>query len=345
MAGSDESDPRLAMLEGWLREDLGFTAARVEPASSDASFRRYFRITRDADTFIVMDAPPGKEDLQPYMRVTNLLASTGLNVPLILARNVADGFLLLTDLGRRLYLPELQRGEAVDPLYADALDALLVMQSHAAAGDAALPSYDRALLIREMDLLPEWFLTRHLGVEVTPAMRALLDRLYEVLVGAALAQPAAFVHRDYHSRNLLVCAGDNPGILDFQDAVRGPITYDLVSLLKDCYIEWPTARVAAWALGFRQRLLAQELPAGRNDGEFLRWFDLMGLQRHIKVLGIFCRLYYRDGKRQYLEDLPRVLGYVRGVAANYPELAEFADLVAARLDAPFAAAQARVLGA
>jgi aminoglycoside/choline kinase family phosphotransferase len=329
------------MLGRWLREDLGFAGCEVAPASADASFRRYFRVRRDADSFIVMDAPPDKEDVRPYLRVTTLLAEKGLNVPLVLARNLDAGFLLLTDLGQRLYLPELARDGAADPLYGDALGALLHMQ---APGAGSLPAYDRALLVREMELLPEWFLARHLGIAVGAAERAMLERLWEALIQPALAQPAVFVHRDYHSRNLMVCPGRNPGILDFQDAVLGPLTYDLVSLLKDCYIEWPAPRVRAWALGFRDRLRERGLPAGGDESEFLRWFDLMGLQRHIKVLGIFCRLYYRDGKRQYLHDLPRVLAYVRAAAAQYPETAEWSEFITARIAPQFEAAQLRVLG-
>ena len=345
MLANETSDLRLTMLRRWLDEDLGFAGCEVVPASADASFRRYFRVCRDAESYIVMDAPPDKEDLQPYLRVTALLAAKGLNVPFVLARNVPEGFLLLTDLGRRLYLPELTAGNGVDGLYGDALDALLRMQLEAAEPADAAPApapYDRALLEREMQLLPEWFLTRHLGISVGGAERALLEGVFDALVRSALEQPAAFVHRDYHSRNLMVCAPQNPGILDFQDAVHGPITYDLVSLLKDCYVDWPVPRVNAWALGFRERLLAQGLPAGADDAQFLRWFDWMGLQRHIKVLGIFCRLYYRDGKPQYLHDLPRVLAYVQAAAARYPEMAEWSEFLAARIAPRFAAAQARI---
>lgn len=337
------SDSRYAALNRWLREDLGFEDGVIEPASADASFRRYFRVTRGDDTYIVMDAPPDKEDLHPYLRVAEMLAGIGLNVPLVLARNVREGLLLLTDLGTRQYLAELAVESAVDHLYADALAALLRMQTDGRARSGALPPYDGALLTREMELLPDWFLGRHLEQAVGAAERALLDRLFESLVQAALEQPATFVHRDYHSRNLMLEAENNPGILDFQDAVRGPVTYDLVSLLKDCYVAWPEARVGAWALQYRQRLLDAGFTLGADEREFLRWFDLMGLQRHIKVLGIFCRLFYRDGKAQYLLDLPRVLRYVRSAAAAHPETAEFADFIATRIDPYFEAAQARAL--
>jgi aminoglycoside/choline kinase family phosphotransferase len=204
-----------------------------------------------------------------------------------------------------------------------------------------LPRYSHALLMREMELMPEWFLRGHLGLQVSAAERGMLDRLFETLAQSALAQPAAFVHRDYHSRNLLVTPGNNPGILDFQDAVWGPVTYDLVSLLKDCYIAWPASQVRTWALQYREQLLAKGFPLGTSESEFIRGFDLVGLQRHIKVLGIFARLYYRDGKSQYLGDLPRVLRYTRDAAADYAETAEFAEFIAKRIDPEFLRAQER----
>ncbi len=338
----DASDSRLAALTRWVVDDLGFSGSRIEPASADASFRRYFRVTRGADTCIVMDAPPDKEDVAPFVRIAQAMAGMNLNVPLVLARDVSNGLLLLSDLGHRQYLDELAADREVDRLYGDALEALVRMQSAGGAAARSLPAYDRELLLREMQLFPEWFLGRHLGVAIGAHERRLLDRLFDALVQAALSQPAAFVHRDYHSRNLLLTADRNPGILDFQDAVLGPITYDAVSLLKDCYIAWPPGRVQGWLLGYRERLLSAGLGAGADAAEFHRWFDLMGLQRHIKVLGIFARLYYRDGKRGYLKDLPRVLDYTRAAAAAHPETAEFADFLTAHVDAAFAAAQARV---
>jgi aminoglycoside/choline kinase family phosphotransferase len=338
----DASDSRLADLSRWVFEDLGFAGSRIEPASADASFRRYFRVTRGADSYIVMDAPPAKEDLGPFLSVARALLGIGLNVPVILAKDAARGFLLLSDLGKRQYLDELADG-SVDRLYADALDALSVMQAADRAVMADLPLYSHALLMREMELLPEWFLKQHLGLQISGAERGMLDRLFEALAQSALEQPSAFVHRDYHSRNLLLTPTDNPGILDFQDAVWGPVTYDLVSLLKDCYIAWPRARVRNWALLYRERLLTAGVPAGGSEAQFLRWFDLVGLQRHIKVLGIFARLFYRDGKPQYLHDLPRVLAYTRDAAADYPETAEFGAFVAARIDPEFQKAQQRAL--
>jgi aminoglycoside/choline kinase family phosphotransferase len=343
MGVPDASDSRLAELTRWVFEDLGFAGGRIEPASSDASFRRYFRVSRGPDTFIVMDAPPDKEDVAPFLGVARMLLEMGLNAPVVLARDARRGLLLMSDLGRRLYLDALADAGAADVLYDDALGALLTMQTSGHAAARELPPYDRALLMREMELMPEWFLGRHLGLEVTAAERALLDGLFETLARCALAQPAAFVHRDYHSRNLLVTGRDNPGILDFQDAVWGPVTYDLASLLKDCYIAWPPPRVRDWALQYRERLLAAGFALDASEALFMRWFDLTGMQRHIKVLGIFARLHYRDGKPRYLPDLPRVLRYVSHVAASYAETAAFAGFIARRIAPNFAAAQERAL--
>lgn len=352
------SDARLAELNRWVSDDLGFAESGIAPASADASFRRYFRLTRDACSYIVMDAPPDKEDLGPFLRVAEMLAGIGLSVPLVLARHERAGFLLLTDLGSRQYLDELLADRAhlaagaeqagaespgVEQLYADALEALAKMQIAGRVLAGRLPAYDARLLQREMELLPEWFLSRHLGLTVDGPLRALLSRLFDALTAAALEQPVTFVHRDYHSRNLMLLAEGNPGIIDFQDAVAGPFTYDLVSLLKDCYVAWPAARVRGWALQYRERLLQAGFEFEASESAFMRWFDLMGLLRHIKVLGIFCRLFYRDGKSQYLHDLPRVLAYTEATAAAYPETAEFAKFLAERVRPLFDAAQARVL--
>jgi aminoglycoside/choline kinase family phosphotransferase len=339
----DASDSRLAALTRWVVDTLGFADGRIEPASEDASFRRYFRLSRGADTHIIMDAPPDKEDLGPFVSVARSLAGMGLNVPIVLAQDTSQGFLLLSDLGSRQYLEELEAGRDVDRLYADALAALVTLQTVGDAAGRALAPYDRDRLWKEMELLAPWFLEKHLRMSIEPAERRVLDRTFDRLVTAALAQPACFVHRDYHSRNLLLCADANPGILDFQDAVYGPVTYDAVSLLKDCYITWPTSRVRAWLLDYRQRLVDAGFALHADEGEFVRWFDLMGLQRHIKVLGIFARLFHRDAKPRYLKDLPRVLDYVRATASAYPETAEFADFVTTHIDPVFAAAQARAL--
>jgi aminoglycoside/choline kinase family phosphotransferase len=340
---SDASDSRLAQLTQWVQEDLGFAGSVIAPASVDASFRRYFRVTRGADSYIVMDAPPHKEDSAPFLKVARLLGGMDLNVPIVLARDMDRGFLLLTDLGSRQYLDELPEAHAADRLYADALAALRAMQTADPAISSDLPRYDRALLTREMELMPEWFLRHHLGLTIDARERAMLDALFESLVRAAAAQPAVFVHRDYHSRNLLVTAQDNPGILDFQDAVWGPLTYDLASLLKDCYIAWPPSRVRAWVLEYREKLVEAGFALPADAAEFMRWFDLVGLQRHIKVLGIFARLFYRDGKSQYLNDLPRVLDYARETASSYAETAPFAVFITKRIDPLFNNAQQRVL--
>lgn len=341
----DASDYRLERLTRWVMQDLGFAGSRVEPASSDASFRRYFRLTRGADSYIIMDAPPDKEALGPFMTVARLLASLDLNVPIILAHDIEAGLLLLTDLGERPYLAELEAGREVDRLYEDALRALVTLQVKGGAGARALPPYDRAALLKEMALMPEWFLGRHLGRTPSAAERSLLDGTFELLVANALAQPAVLVHRDYHSRNLLRTPQANPGILDFQDAVQGALTYDVVSLLKDCYIVWPEERVAGWLARYRGSLLEAGFPLEASETEFRRWFDLMGLQRHIKVLGIFARLYYRDGKAAYLKDLPRVLAYARAAAARYGETQAFAHWLEREIEPRFLEAQARVLGA
>jgi aminoglycoside/choline kinase family phosphotransferase len=341
MAVADASDSRLEMLTRWVTEDLGFSDSVIAPASADASFRRYFRVTRGSDTYIVMDAPPDKEDLAPFLQVGRILSAIGVNAPTVLARDSARGLLLLSDLGTLLYLDALRADAAVDELYGDALRALREIQTADAALGAQLPRYDHALLMREMELMPEWFLRRHLGLTPSPAERQMLNELFEFLAQSAAQQPAVIVHRDYHSRNLLVTDEQSPGILDFQDAVWGPVTYDVVSLLKDCYVAWPAARVRDWVLGYRESLMERGFAAG-SAAQFLRWFDLIGLQRHIKVLGIFARLYHRDGKPGYLKDLPRVLDYTRAAAAAYAETAPFAAFMAANIEARFAAAQAGV---
>ncbi|HEX3915011.1 MAG TPA: phosphotransferase [Steroidobacteraceae bacterium] len=343
MVVSDASDSRLANLTQWVIEDLGFAGAAIAPASADASFRRYFRVTCHPDTYIVMDAPPDKEDSAPFLTVARILGGMDLNAPSVLARDMDRGFLLLSDLGSRQYLDALSEDGAADRLYADALGALRTMQTADPRASQRLPCYDRALLMREMQLLPEWFLHRHLGLTLAAAEHTMLEAAFGSLADAALSQPAVFVHRDYHSRNLLVTARNNPGILDFQDAVRGPVTYDLASLLKDCYIAWPPARVRDWVLEYREALLEAGFDLEADAAAFLRWFELIGLQRHIKVLGIFARLFYRDGKAQYLEDLPRVLDYARDTAASHAETRQFAEFIVRRIDPAFKDAQRRVL--
>jgi aminoglycoside/choline kinase family phosphotransferase len=311
---------RLEQLRHWLQQVAGFGEFSLVPASADASFRRYFRVQHAGGTAIAVDAPPEQEDSRPFVVVARALHEIGLNVPVIQAADLDLGFLLVSDLGSTLYLDVLDE-TSVERLYGDALGALLVLQAHGPLADTALPPYDRDRLLAELGLFPEWFLDRHLGRSPTEAEHAVIDAAFELLIASALEQPQVTVHRDYHSRNLMRVDLNNPGILDFQDAVVGPVTYDLVSLLRDCYIRWPRQRVESWALGYHELALQSGVLRERDEARFLRWFDLMGLQRHLKVLGIFARLWHRDGKPGYLADLPRVLEYAVEVTASYPELA------------------------
>ena len=322
-------DLRLSQLDRWLRDACGLAGHGITPASGDASFRRYFRVRlAEGGTRIAMDAPPAHEDCRPYLRAGDALAAAGLHVPAVEAADLDLGFLLLEDLGTTLYLDALDE-QSADRLYGDALGALAAMQ--ACCPHEGFPPYDRALLVREMALFPDWLVERQLGLVIDAATRAALDETIELLADAALEQPRVFVHRDYHSRNLMVASPPTPGILDFQDAVIGPVTYDLVSLLKDCYVRWPRERVDDWAMGYF-RLAAQSgiVDAGVED-RFLRWLDLMGAQRHLKAAGIFARLNLRDGKPGYLNDIPRTLGYVVEAADRRPELRNLAGLIATRV--------------
>ncbi len=281
-----------------------------------------------------MDAPPDKENMEPYVRIANMLVAIGVNAPHILETNFAGGFLLNSDLGSRTYLMEIDAGGDADRLYHDAMDALVQIQANGRTQAAELPPYDEVLLRREMGLFPEWFCGRHLGLVLDEADQDAMDEVLDVLVTEALAQPRVFVHRDYHSRNLMVGGGrcgPTPGILDFQDAVCGPISYDLVSLLRDCYVAWPIDRVHGWVGRFREVARAAGIDTGKDQSAFLRWFDLMGVQRHLKAIGIFARLWHRDGKPGYLKDIPRTLNYVRVVSSSYPELAWLRELIDKRV--------------
>jgi aminoglycoside/choline kinase family phosphotransferase len=318
---------RLERLKHWLENELNFSEYHLNPASADASFRRYFRITHESESWIVMDAPPEKEDSRPYIAVAKLFLDAGLNVPEIIDADLEQGYLLLSDLGSRPYLTALDESSA-GRLYGDALGALVAIQTcHPEPG--SLPHYDRKLLLAEQELFREWLLGRHLGTTLTAAQSALCDSVFERLAASALEQPQVCVHRDYHSRNLMVTARNNPGILDFQDAVIGAVTYDLVSLLRDCYIAWPRERVEDWALGYQELALQSGVLREEHEdpGRFLRWFDLMGMQRHLKAAGIFARLNHRDGKPGYLADIPRTLGYVTEVAGRHDDLAVFGEFV------------------
>lgn len=307
----------------------------LAPASADASFRSYWRVTlTDGSTRVLMDAPPGQEDLAPWLDIGARLRRAGLHTPCVDAVDRAQGFVLMEDLGSRDFLGALD-DSSVNALYGDALDALLRMQTHVDTG--GLPRFDAAFARQELELMPRWFLREHLGHAPDADEAAVITRSFDCLTEAVQAQPLAFMHRDYHSRNLMLCPvapdGDtstrvNPGIIDFQGAMVGPISYDLASLLRDCYIDWNAEQIEAWHEAHRQRLLQTHLLDSHTDAaRFRRWFDLSGLQRHLKVLGIFCRLHYRDGKPQYLRDLPRVWRYVLGVARAHHELAALADLL------------------
>ena len=333
-----KNDARLSLIRSWLTRDLGWRIGRISVASADASFRRYFRVSRGdvdpaawapkADTLIVMDAPPGKEDIAPYLKVTSLLEQAGAHVPHVHASDGKRGFIVMEDLGDTQYLSLLKTGRGVDKLYGEALTTLANIQVRGLRAAATLDPYDRAPLERELNLMPEWFLGKHLRLELSPEERALLTVTNEFLINEALLQPQVFVHRDFHSRNLMVLPQsrtDNrgPGVIDFQDALRGPIGYDLVSLLKDCYISWSRERVERWVRGYRRVLGNLGANIGDSEYQFMRWFDVIGVQRHVKVLGIFARLWHRDGKIGYLADLPLVLNYVLDACRRYPELVEF----------------------
>lgn len=329
-----EHDVRLQHLQVWLAEQLPLLfaergwgpvpAAELTPASSDASFRRYFRWQSGARSLILMDAPPPQEDCRPFVRVAALLASAGVHVPQVLAANLEQGFLVLDDLGRQTYLEVIDEANA-DSLFADAIDALLAQQL--LPMDAELPHYDEALLRRELQLFPEWYVQRRLQVEFNAEQQAAWQRISQLLIDSALAQPKVLVHRDFMPRNLMHSL-PNPGVLDFQDAVYGPVTYDITCLFKDAFLSWPEARVQGWLQGYWERARAAGIPVQASLEDFLRASDLMGVQRHLKVIGIFARICHRDGKPKYLGDVPRFFAYIRAVLARRPELAELGELFA-----------------
>ena len=334
------SDVRFDALCAWLGRVLPMPTLSIEPASVDASFRRYFRITLTDEqsptnggaavrTLIAMDAPPSHEDCRPFVTVARMLAGAGVHSPAILAEALDEGFLLLSDLGTQTYLSALT--EATAPaLYGDACAALIRWQL--ASRQGLLPPYDEALLRRELDLFPDWYIARHVGVTLDQAQRNTLSNMFRRILDNNLAQAQVYVHRDYHSRNLMV-SDPNPGVLDFQDAVYGPITYDLVSLLRDAYVDWDEALQIDWAARYWQRARAAELPVGADFGAFWRDFEWMGVQRQLKVLGIFARLYHRDGKDAYLKDMPRVMRYLRDASSRYDELSPLLRLLD-ELEAP-----------
>lgn len=308
-------DDRQLQLVDWLSQQLLLDIQHITPASSDASFRRYFRVQHSGGCHIAMDAPPDKENTEPFIRVDALFKAAGIHVPDIYQQNLELGFLLLEDFGSSSLLDCLQ-ADTANPLYQQAMDSLFNLQTHVDIRHCGLPTYDHALLTRELGIFYEWFLEKLLGITMPDA---LVGHLNALLIDSALQQPQVCVHRDYHSRNLMHLAQASPGVIDFQDAVIGPISYDLVSLLRDCYIDWPDQQVYDWAKAYHQRLLAAQL-VNVDFAGFKRWFDLMGMQRHLKAVGIFSRLHLRDQKSSYLADIPRTLGYVVAVCDTYPEL-------------------------
>ena len=323
MADPDGLDARSAALAAWLRDILATSAFRFEPASEDASFRRYFRVSAGSRTWIAMDAPPPMEDCGPFVSVLGLLREAGVNAPALHAADVGRGFLLLDDLGSRCYLDVVGDGNA-DSLYGDAFKALLDMQC--GIGRERVPPYDERKLRDEVALFGEWFLARHLGIELDSVHSRAFGETADALLRVCTEQPQVFVHRDYHSRNLMHLDRRNPGVIDFQDAVAGPITYDLVSLLRDVYIRWPERRVADWADAWHDLAVSRGL-VGPDRLRFRRWFDLTGVQRHLKIAGIFCRLWHRDGKSRYLDDLPLTLAYLAEVSPRYPETESVARIL------------------
>ncbi|MBC3377037.1 phosphotransferase [Pseudomonas sp. SWRI92] len=328
-----DQDVRLQHLKVWLDEQLpilfnqqGWGAvppATLTAASSDASFRRYFRWEGEGRSLIVMDAPPPQENCKPFVDIAFLLAKSGINVPKIYAEDLERGFLLLNDLGNQTYLDVIS-DENADDLFRDALQALLAFQQLPKV--APLPSYDVALLRRELELFPEWYVKRELGIEFDGAQQQLWQQASDLLIDSALAQPKVLVHRDYMPRNLML-SEPNPGVLDFQDAVYGPVTYDVTCLFKDAFLSWPEERVRGWLEDYWQQAGALGIPVQPDLEDFLRASDLMGVQRHLKVIGIFARICHRDGKPRYLGDVPRFFAYIEAVIARRPELAPLDELL------------------
>ena len=322
--------PRDQLVTDWVASRFPEQSVHITPASADASFRRYFRLTwPDGQTRILMDDPPEKEDCKPFIQVASLLAKADLAAPRILDKDLDNGFLVLTDLGRIGYLDALNADLSLaDMLIRPVLDVLVKWQCSSTA--ATLPPYDAALLRRELDLFPEWFIGRHLGVELDDSEKTMLDRTFKFLINSALNQPKVFVHRDFMPRNLMVVESEarlTPGIIDFQDAVMGPITYDVVSLFRDAFISWEEDQEIDWVVRYWEKARAAGLPVREDFGDFWRDYELMGLQRHLKVLGIFCRLKYRDGKEKYSEDLPRFMNYARKTAHRYVQLKPLLNLL------------------
>lgn len=308
---------RYNSLQNWLTEILGTSAFNLKPASEDASFRTYHRLFLKNKTFIVMDAPPEQENCKVFIKITKKLRACDVNVPIIHNVNIEQGFLLLSDLGNDLYLNKLNKSSIYE-LYSDALSTLVAIQVLVNVG--GVDEYDKSLLISEMNLFREWLIEKHLNIKLSDSQVKILTTLFDLLVNNALQQPKVFVHRDFHSRNLMVTKENNPGVIDYQDAVYGPISYDLVSILKDCYIKWPKEEIDKWIDFYLNKLYEEKAQHRINRDEFVRWFDLMGVQRHLKASGIFARLSHRDGKHNFLEDIPRTLSYILDLKETYEEL-------------------------
>ncbi len=316
------NDLRTMTLLGWLENDCLLNVEKCEPASNDASFRRYFRVKIDGQNFIAMDAPPDKEDIVPFMQIANLFKQANVNTPTLLQHNLEDGFILLEDFGSQWLLDELSDENATQ-LYNRALTALLPLATNENLLNADLPHYDETLLRREMALFAEWFVEQLLDDELP---QALWENVQKILIQSALEQPVVCVHRDYHSRNLMVLPNGELGVLDFQDAVLGALTYDAVSLLRDCYIDWSDEKIEHWLRDYFQQLQAENV-VECDFTQFKRWFDLMGMQRHLKVCGIFSRLHLRDEKSEYLKSIPRTLNYLLHVCGAYSEFHEFQEIL------------------
>ncbi len=314
---------RQRLLTDWLTSLFPNEFFTIAPASADASFRRYFRASFINKSLIIMDAPPQHEDCKPFLHVAKLFENAGVHVPHIHAQNLEQGFLVLSDLGAFTYLQAMKKDNA-NELYSAATDALIKIQLSSRENE--LPNYDEVLLRRELNLFPEWYIAKHLGVTLTKKQNDNLEKVFQRIITNNLAQPKVYVHRDFHSRNLML-SEPNPGILDFQDAVYGPITYDLASLFKDAYFKWEEEELMDWIIRYWEKARSAGLPVREDFGEFYRDYELMGVQRHIKVLGIFARLYHRDGKDGYLKDMPLVMDYLRRACERYIDLKPLLNLL------------------
>ena len=321
-------DTRLSQLHEWLKEIFGNLDYTLNPVSGDASFRRYFRFKSNLQHFIAVDSPPDKESNEAFVNVTHLLEAEGLAVPHIHYSSLDFGFFLLSDFGDNLLLDKVNE-KNMDDLYSKALTSLCIIQQ---TSTESLPLYNESLLLQEMELFREWFIDQHLNIKLKEDENNYFNTIFKKLADNALRQPQVFVHRDYHSRNLMYIENDSLGIIDYQDAVKGPVTYDLVSLLRDCYIAWPKEKVYTLCMNFYENLEARNMIQNADENAFIKWFDLMGVQRHLKAVGIFSRLSIRDKKSAYLNDIPRTLKYISSVAGKYAETEKLADIISSKIN-------------